>query len=72
MGDAMTLTTSKTKVGQGGAVGCFFRPATLPHHPTPNGVVGWWGGMWRRRSDFRGGARGARSCKRSSEIEVSQ
>lgn len=56
MGKRISLTTLKTKVGQGGAVGRLIRPATLPHHPTPKG--GWVvvGQMMARRAGLRGGA----------------
>lgn len=56
MGERMSLTTLKTQVGQGVAVGRFSRLAPLPHHPTPKGVVGvvWQNGA--AQSVFRGGA----------------
>lgn len=56
MGNCVSLTTLENEVGQGGAVGRFSRPATLPHYPTPKGVVRWWGRWACRRSACRGGA----------------
>lgn len=56
MGNQMSLTTLKTKVGQGGAVRRFFRCAPLPHHPTPKGVVGVVRQIGVAQSVFRGGA----------------
>lgn len=56
MGNCVSLTTLKCEVGQGVAVGRFSRPATLPHYPTPKGVVRWWGRWACHRSVIRSGA----------------
>lgn len=52
----MSLTTLKTKVGQGGAVRRIYRLAPLPHHPTPKGVVGVVWQIGAAQSVFRGRA----------------
>jgi len=49
-------TTMKPQVRQGEAVGRIHRLAPLPHHPTPKGVVVWWGGGDSSRCRLRGGA----------------
>lgn len=57
MGDGMTCpTTSIFRVWQSVAVWRFYRPAPLPHHPTPKGVEGWCGKWERIRSNLQGGA----------------